>query len=74
MKTPGLFGECDSPGIRAIEHRLFKPFFQVENNAPGAGLGLAIVHAIAEAHRAEIRLDNSAPRHAVTVTWPSAEK
>ena len=49
------------PGIPEAERqRVFDRFYRGENQqAPGTGLGMAIVKTIADHHRAEIRLDQS---------------
>ena len=50
------------PGIPEAERpRVFDRFYRGEDQQiPGTGLGMAIVKAIADRHRAEIRLDRSA--------------
>jgi signal transduction histidine kinase len=49
------------PGIPAEERpRVFDRFYRrAGSDTPGSGLGLAIVRAIADRHRAEVRLDDS---------------
>jgi len=55
------------PGIpEALRGKIFDPF--VTTKPRGSGLGLAICHAIADSHRATIRVENSPGRHGTTVT------
>ncbi|MHB8416860.1 MAG: sensor histidine kinase [Myxococcales bacterium] len=51
------------PGIEPSQHaRIFEPFYQVDSTPtrahPGAGLGLALVHAHALAHGGEVRIES----------------
>lgn len=62
-----LWVKDTGPGIRlADQQRIFERFARAEESRgrTGAGLGLAIVRAIAEAHHGEIRLDSSPGRGA----------
>ncbi len=65
----------NGPGIPADERgRVFDRFYRrAETAQAGTGLGLAIVKAVAERHRAEVRLED-APGGGlrVTVSFPSA--
>jgi len=74
---------CDTgPGIPADAcERVFERFYRVggdrhESAVPGCGLGLSIVHHIAELHRAQVSLGKSplgstqSPGLAVTVRFP----
>ncbi|TLM75274.1 ATP-binding protein [Microbulbifer harenosus] len=70
------------PGMPAEEReRVFERFYRVggdrhESRAPGCGLGLSIVHHIAELHQARVSLDTSSlgcqqsPGLAVSVIFP----
>lgn len=62
------------PGVPASERaRILKPFERLDASrpAPGAGLGLSIVNAIAQAHRAELMLSDAGPGLRVTLVWPA---
>jgi two-component system, OmpR family, sensor histidine kinase TctE len=56
--TPAVYVEDDGPGIDVSEHgRIFERFYRSPGTAgEGCGLGLAIVKAIAELHRATVRV------------------
>jgi signal transduction histidine kinase len=61
------------PGIPEELHaRVLDPFYRVDasRSAPGNGLGLALVKAVADHHKAELRLRNRAPGLAVTLRLP----
>jgi two-component system OmpR family sensor kinase len=64
------------PGIPPEErHRVFDRFYRPPGTSPpGSGLGMAIVKAIADAHRASIALDTGPNGQglAVTVTFSAA--
>ena len=49
----------NGPGIpHELRERVFERFFRVlGNKSPGSGLGLTIVHQVAELHGAQIELD-----------------
>ena len=62
------------PGIPEELHaRVLDPFYRVDasRSAPGNGLGLALVKAVADHHKAELRLRNLAPGLAVTLRLPA---
>ncbi|RJS94075.1 HAMP domain-containing sensor histidine kinase [Salinisphaera sp. Q1T1-3] len=65
------------PGIAGDPARLFSPFARgdagrISSTTAGAGLGLAIVGAVAEAQAAEVRFDQThAQGHTVIVRWPA---
>ncbi len=56
----GFVVEDDGPGVSsdAAPH-VFEPFFTTKPVGEGTGLGLAVVHSIAEAHEGEVRIDPS---------------
>jgi signal transduction histidine kinase len=54
----------DGPGIPADQHGLvFKRFYRLEQSryAPGNGLGLSLVAAVANLHAARIEMSDNAP-------------
>ncbi len=60
------------PGIpEAARDAVFEPFHRLDpsRSKPGSGLGLALVRAIAERHRAHITLADNAPGLRVTVAF-----
>ena len=64
----------DGPGIPPAERaRVFERFVRLESsrNAPGNGLGLSLVAAVAKLHRADISLDGE-PGLKVTLSLPLA--
>ena len=55
-----IFIEDDGPGIpEPARDSVFRPFYQLENNTPGRGLGLAIARDIVQAHGGTITLTDS---------------
>lgn len=63
----------DGPGIPADKREeVFQPFrrLNISRGTPGAGLGLALVKAIASRHHADVALDDNRPGLRVTVTFP----
>ena len=63
----------NGPGIPADKRgSVLEPFFRMnpERNAPGTGLGLAMVKAIATRHHATITLSDNAPGLRVSVAFP----
>ena len=63
-------------GIASEHHEeVFKPFRRLEadRGTPGAGLGLALVGAIAARHHARIVLSDNAPGLMVEVTFPRTD-
>ena len=49
----------DGPGIPVeIVDKIFDPFFTTKGKAEGTGLGLAVVHGIAKAHRGGVRVSS----------------
>lgn len=62
-------------GIPAeAREKVFRRFFRLETSrtAPGSGLGLSLVAAVAKHHHAVVRLDDNRPGLAVTVVFPRA--
>lgn len=56
----GFVVDDDGPGIAAATaQHVFEPFYTTKRIGEGTGLGLAVVHSIAEAHDGEIRLERS---------------
>ena len=64
----------DGPGIPANEcQRVFRRFYRLERSrrAPGNGLGLSLVAAIARLHGARIELSDNAPGLKVALHFPA---
>jgi signal transduction histidine kinase len=64
------------PGIPASDlTRATERFFRGEaaRSTPGAGLGLALVQAVAQLHQSSLRLDDAAPGLRATITLPLPE-
>lgn len=58
------------PGVPvALREKVFERFYRADGvgDAPGFGLGLALVRGIASLHRSEVRLDDAGP--GLKVTW-----
>ena len=71
---PTLWVQDDGPGIPDNERdRVFRPFYRLDasRTAPGNGLGLSLVAAIAERHRGSVVLSDAAPglRIEVRIPW-----
>ena len=63
----------DGPGVpEADRGRIFDRFTRLEasRNAPGSGLGLALVAAVVRLHKGEIRVDDLAPGLMVSLRLP----
>lgn len=63
------------PGIPEHEHEnVFRRLYRLERerSTPGSGLGLSLVAAIAELHRARVVLSDNAPGLRVEVSFPRA--
>ncbi|MEQ1617460.1 MAG: HAMP domain-containing sensor histidine kinase, partial [Terricaulis sp.] len=62
----------NGPGVSADDRgRILEPFIRLDKSrsTPGAGLGLAIVAAIARLHDAGLVLENAAPGLRVALVW-----
>lgn len=73
--TPALWVVDDGPGVPAAERgRLFDRFYRLERSrsAPGSGLGLALVAAVARLHGAEVRLHDARPGLEARVYFPGS--
>lgn len=71
---PTLIVADNGKGIPADKRdSVLQPFFRIasDRNAPGAGLGLALVNAVASRHRAALELGDNGPGLRVTVSFPS---
>jgi signal transduction histidine kinase len=82
VATERLSGEAvitiadDGPGVPADQHdRVFKRFYRLEQGrcAPGNGLGLSLVSAVALLHGARIEMLDNAPGLKVRLWFPSAD-
>lgn len=64
------------PGIPAADRtRATERFFRGEaaRSTPGAGLGLALVQAVAQLHQGTLRLDDAGPGLLAVFTLPAPE-
>ena len=72
-RAPTLWVVDNGPGVPAGEHaRLFDRFYRLERSrsAPGSGLGLALVAAVAKLHEATVRLSDAGPGLRAEVVFP----
>jgi signal transduction histidine kinase len=63
----------DGPGVAAGElPKIFRRFYRGERSrtSPGAGLGLALVAAVAELHGARLTAGDAAPGLSVRIAFP----
>ena len=63
----------DGPGVPPEEReKVFHRFYRMDESrsTPGAGLGLSLVAAVAELHRAEVRLEDNQPGLRVVLSLP----
>ncbi len=73
--APALRVADDGPGVPAVEReKLFDRFYRLERSrsAPGSGLGLALVAAVARLHGAEVRLHDAQPGLEARVSFPGS--
>jgi signal transduction histidine kinase len=64
----------DGPGVPPQEREnVIQRFYRLDRsrNTPGAGLGLSLVAAVAELHRAELRLEDNRPGLRVVLSLPT---
>ncbi len=62
----------DGPGVPEIEREsIFRRFYRLEPSigTPGSGLGLALVAAVAELHKMQIRVGDNVPGLRMTMTF-----
>jgi signal transduction histidine kinase len=67
----------DGPGIPVDEYpHVFKRFYRLERSrrAPGNGLGLSLVAAVARLHVAHIKIFDNAPGLKIQLQFPSPTK
>lgn len=65
----------DGPGIPAAEReKVLRRFYRLDTSrsTPGAGLGLALVEAIAKLHHAQLHIETSKPGLFVQLTFPTS--
>jgi len=70
---PALIVADNGKGIPADKYeKVLEPFFRMatDRSAPGSGLGLALVSAVAARHRATLELSDNGPGLRVTVSFP----
>lgn len=70
---PALIVADSGKGIPPDRYEsVLQPFFRMasDRNAPGAGLGLALVNAVATRHHARVELSDNGPGLRVTVSFP----
>ncbi|HHQ13930.1 MAG TPA: ATP-binding protein, partial [Chromatiales bacterium] len=55
--------------------RVLQRFYRLDESrsAPGAGLGLSLVKAIAQRHKAELRLEDNNPGLRVVLKFPASD-
>ncbi|MEP7240749.1 MAG: HAMP domain-containing sensor histidine kinase [Devosia sp.] len=71
---PALIVGDTGPGVpAAYRAEVLKPFFRIESErtAPGSGLGLALVAAIAARHHARLELTDNRPGLRATIAFPA---
>jgi signal transduction histidine kinase len=71
---PALIVADNGKGIPADKYgKVLEPFFRMaaDRNAPGSGLGLALVSAVAARHRATLELSDNGPGLRVTIGFPT---
>jgi signal transduction histidine kinase len=64
------------PGIPPAQRaKVLQRFYRIDasRSAPGHGLGLSLVQAVAQLHEAELRLEDAGPGLRVELRFPSAE-
>lgn len=69
-----LVVEDDGPGVPAPDRdKIFRRFYRAERSrtTPGAGLGLALVAAVAELHGARLTAEDAAPGLRVAAVFPT---
>ncbi|MGJ4859669.1 ATP-binding protein [Labrys sp. La1] len=67
----------DGPGIPQAEHgKVFRRLYRLDKSRStlGSGLGLSLVHAIAELHGAKIVLKDMSPGLAVIISFPTVHE
>ena len=73
--APTLYVRDNGPGV-PLEYRekILRPFYRLEKSrtTPGTGLGLSLVAAIADLHRARIELSDGNPGLLVRLHFPAA--
>jgi signal transduction histidine kinase len=72
---PTLIVADTGPGIPPERYDdVMQPFFRIatDRSAPGAGLGLALVKAVATRHHAQLELSDNKPGLRVSVSFPPA--
>ena len=61
----------EGPGIpKSLQTEVIKPFVSLNSESSGSGLGLYLVHATAQAHRAKLEMNSSKDGFEVSLVWP----
>ena len=65
--------DCGEGIPRAVQERIFNPFFTTKELGKGTGLGLSIAKGIAESHFGRLYVDNTCPNTCFVVEMPKKQ-